>query len=125
MSYCRFSSDNWKSDVYAYANVDGNWTVHIAGQRITQDLPDLDYSLLTSDTPDVEAFTQAYNANIAAVQTASRSPIEHPLAGQTRNFDSPGELAAFLEQLTAEGLHVPAGVVSELRAEQSESDAKE
>lgn len=31
MSYCRWSSDNWKSDVYVYEG-DG-WVIHVAGRR--------------------------------------------------------------------------------------------
>lgn len=31
MSYCRWSSDNWKSDVYVY---EGDcWVIHVAGRR--------------------------------------------------------------------------------------------
>lgn len=29
MSYCRWSSDNFKCDVYVYADVSGGWTTHV------------------------------------------------------------------------------------------------
>jgi hypothetical protein len=34
MSYCRFSSDNFRSDVYVYEHVDGGYTTHVAGNRL-------------------------------------------------------------------------------------------
>ena len=33
MSYCRFSSMNWRCDVYVYEDVMGGWTTHVAGRR--------------------------------------------------------------------------------------------
>jgi hypothetical protein len=32
MSYCRWSCDDFRSDVYTYAHIDGTWTTHVAGQ---------------------------------------------------------------------------------------------
>lgn len=33
MSYCRWSSDDHKSDVYCYENGRGLWTTHVAANR--------------------------------------------------------------------------------------------
>lgn len=30
MSYCRFSSEDYQCDVYAYADVAGGYTIHVA-----------------------------------------------------------------------------------------------
>lgn len=49
MSYCRFSSDNWKSNVYAYESVEG-FEVYVASHRIVDELPPLlKYSEETKD----------------------------------------------------------------------------
>ena len=40
MSICRFSSDNWKSDVYIYESECGI-ELHIASSRIISDIPKL------------------------------------------------------------------------------------
>ena len=37
MSYCRLSSDDFKCDVYVYANVSGYWTIHVAGRKLVGD----------------------------------------------------------------------------------------
>lgn len=34
MSYCRWSCLDFKSDVYVYANINGAWTIHVAGNRV-------------------------------------------------------------------------------------------
>lgn len=47
MSYCRFSSDNFKSEVYVYADISGGYTIHIADNRIVSPLiPDVPYMRL-------------------------------------------------------------------------------
>lgn len=33
MSYCRFSSDDWRCDVYAYESCNGHWVTHVAGNK--------------------------------------------------------------------------------------------
>ena len=46
MSYCRWSSDNWKCDLYCYEDVSGGITTHVAGNRIVGDIPEAPLSLL-------------------------------------------------------------------------------
>lgn len=41
MSYCRWSSDNWKCDLYCYADVAGGYTTRVAGRRHKGDIPKL------------------------------------------------------------------------------------
>jgi len=38
MSYCRFSSDCWQSDVYVYESAEG-FNIHVAGRRYVSDQP--------------------------------------------------------------------------------------
>lgn len=33
MSFCRWSSDNFNCDIYAYEHVDGYYAIHVAGRR--------------------------------------------------------------------------------------------
>ena len=33
MSYCRWSTDNFRCDLYCYADVSGGYTTHVAGRR--------------------------------------------------------------------------------------------
>ncbi len=44
MSYCRFSSDDCKSNVHCYEDVGGGYTTRIAGSRHVGEVPVLDWS---------------------------------------------------------------------------------
>jgi hypothetical protein len=116
MSYCRWSSDSWKSDLYVYEDVSGGWTIHVAGNRIIGDVPPLDYST-------AEKLGETYRAQMAVLKDLGRAPIGLPQDGCTFHLASPGECADRIEDLAAIGYHVPPGVVEALRAEQAELDA--
>ena len=50
MSYCRFSSDGFQCDVYAYEDTAGCWTIHLASRRHIEVAPLMeDYFRLTKD----------------------------------------------------------------------------
>lgn len=40
MSYCRFSTNNFESDVYVYSHILGGITIHVAANRITTKAPE-------------------------------------------------------------------------------------
>ncbi len=40
MSYCRWSSDNWKCDLYCYECADGVFVTHVASLKIEGDIPE-------------------------------------------------------------------------------------
>jgi hypothetical protein len=116
MSYCRFSSDNWSSDVYVYANVDGCWTIHVAGRRYTGEIPKV--PPLCGD--DVNAFVAAHQAQLAALDTTTMVPIGLPHDCASFDEPTPGACADRLEELQALGYHVPQYAIDELRREASE-----
>lgn len=39
MSYCRFSSDDFRCDVYVYEHCDGGWYTHVAGNKTLGYIP--------------------------------------------------------------------------------------
>ena len=41
MSYCRWSSDRWQSDVYCYSDVIGGYTTHVARSRREGHAPEI------------------------------------------------------------------------------------
>ena len=43
MSYCRWSSNDWQCDIYAYEDVMGGYTIHVASNRIVGDIPKADH----------------------------------------------------------------------------------
>lgn len=103
MSYCRWSSENWKSDVYVYEHCDGSWTTHIAGNRVVGEVP---------EEPDI------LNSPLDEwVEAHKHVPITLPEAGTTIKDDSPSDCAETLRRLRAIGYHVPQYAIDELEAE--------
>lgn len=108
MSFCRFSSDNWRCDVYCYEHVDGGFTTHVAGNRIVGDIPTEPSWDLLKDNPD--QFMVEHNAVMAFLETCKRDPIGLPHDGAHFNDATLGDMRATLQMLKAEGYNVPAFV---------------
>lgn len=98
MSYVRFSSDNFKSDVYVYESDDG-FVVYVASNR-----------LKPGCNPSDE---NAYDK------------IDLENAGTYRVYDTPGEAADWLRELADEGFYIPDGVCDILDEEHLEREAQE
>ena len=105
MSYCRWSSVNWRCDLYCYGDVSGGFTTHVAGNRIVGAIPQEPmWKLLTTD-PD--RFAREHKAVMEFLQTCDRQPIGLPHDGET--FNDP-DLPAFYARLVALrdlGYHCP------------------
>lgn len=112
MSYCRFSSSDWKSDVYVYESENGI-EVHVAANRFVEDLPPT--PRLTED--NAEEWIAAHNRQMEAIKTTAKRPIGGEYDGQSFTFGMPQEAAGFLERLTAVGYRVPDWVVPMLLEE--------
>src|SRR5690348_8302216 len=103
MSYCRWSSDGFRSDVYVYESVYDCWTVHVAGRRrIGLDtLPQDPYDLLANckskeDIP--ENWQDIYRAYHDALRALPMEDINLPYAGKTFDLPTPGEAASKLRE---------------------------
>ena len=119
MSYCRWSSDKFQSDVYVYANVSGYWTTHVANLRIAEEYPHPDpYSYeMVSKTPNDE-WTKQIKAYHEWLDTVDHKPFGLPHDGQTFNDKTPQDCAKTLRKLRDLGYRVPDGVIEELEAEE-------
>jgi hypothetical protein len=116
MSYCRWSSDDWKSDVYTYAHVDGSWTTHVAGRkRVGHITPLPDYDKVSHDE-----WWFAYQQQMKDLEKTTLVDIGLPHDGETFKDDSPQSCAATLRRLREAGYHVPDGVIEELEREEPE-----
>lgn len=118
MSYCRFSSDNWKCQVYCYGGSDGFYT-YVAGNKVVGDVPSLDWELLRKSDDDeaLKEFQRQYTEQMAWLDGAERKPIGLPYDGQA--FTDP-DLESFLRTLTMlkdAGYNVPQYVFDEVRDE--------
>lgn len=109
MSYCRWSSDDFACDIYAY-EADNGFTIHIAGNRILGDVP----KMLPIDHED---WLSAYRAQHEFLATAQRETITLPHAGETFVCDDLEDFKARLLMLREIGYNFPDYVLDEIDAE--------
>lgn len=132
MSYCRWSSDDWTSDIYTYQDVHGGWTTWVAGARVVlaEPLPAVipypENRPETQEGPGWEAWEAQFHAWYSRHQRVmdmqdegERVAIDLPHAGERFNDDTPGECADRLEVLRALGYVVPQYAIDQLRAEEA------
>ena len=146
MSYCRWSSMNWKCDVYVYADVSGGYTTHVAGnRRALPPMPDIigeRFSMWLHRWSGCEwdkdkhkfVYPIRYRAmlyglwlqfvsfwhnriHMGSLHLIPSRPIGLPHDGETFNDETPTECAATLERLRAIGYVVPQDAIDSLRAE--------
>lgn len=126
MSYARFSSDDFRSDVYVYESEEG-FIIHVASKRAN--ITDAQYATLPPDPAglltdeDIRAFLRRNQALSQLLEDAGHTPIDHDLAGETFVLETPGDTADRLEELLKEGFVVPPGTMTALQEEQKELDS--
>lgn len=116
MSYCRFSSDGFQSDVYVYESCYGGWNVHVASNHIVTELPEVPGMF------EVEPgeWLAAHNAQMEALKTAEREPIGGEYDGESCTFYTLDELLQFLVVLSESGYHVPEYAIERIEEEMKE-----
>lgn len=128
MSYCRFSSENFGSDVYVYESCYGGWTTHVASRRrVIPPIPDLPLSL--SFKPPRFYFSiwswWHKHLHLRSLDLIPLRPIGLPHDGDGFGDDTPGACADRLESLRAMGYRVPQYAIDALRREQAEGYTSE
>lgn len=122
MSYCRFSSDNWRSDVYVYGAAEGI-VIHMASNRPVGEIPKgPPWEMINTDP---QQFADLYNAQLAWLGECEREAIDLPHAGQSFYGLTEAEAADLLDEMKAHGYHIPDGVIEELREEARETERAE
>jgi len=113
MAYCRWSSDNWKSDVYVYES-DRGIEIYVAGARYVGSPPSEDW------------FDGESNFNIDLINrrtswflNAKAVEIGGPSDGKCYVCEREDALTV-LDRLRAEGYHVPQYAIDEIREELEE-----
>lgn len=146
MSYCRFSSMNWRCDVYVYEDVGGGWTTHVAGRRkVVPPIPDLLCSPVSMAIHrwsgcywDRQARKLVYpnrwravvyrlwnrlasfwhnRVHMGSLNFIPMRPIGLRHDGQSFSDPTPIDCAERLERLRAEGYKVPQEAIDALRSE--------
>lgn len=123
MSYCRWSCDDYQSDVYCYERGhSGLFVTHVANVRVIYNEP------LPEPAPFDRKHTEQWLARhrkvSAMLEAARREPIGLPFDGETFDDSTPGETADRLEWLRGLGYRVPQHAIDVLREEQAEMTEK-
>lgn len=117
MSYCRFLTDDWASDVHVYQAA-GGITIETAGFRLRfnpdHPYPHGDMTQLTLDGHPHEAARLAYRQS-EACRLAYREPIRDRHAGHTWTGLSPLAALGVLAGLRSRGFRVPEQAIDGLR----------
>ena len=106
MSYCRWSSDDFKCDIYCYESETG-YQVHVATKLVIGDIPPIDWS-------SHELMFKTYREQMDFLETAQRKDIGLPYDGQSFCFEDAGEAATLLEHLKEIGYNVPQSAIDTL-----------
>lgn len=117
MAFVRWSSDNGRSDVYCYENVNGSWTTHVAGRKpvdIESRPPDPDWRVAQSSPGQ---WVRENAAVTAWYEGRDYKAIGLPCDGATFDDAGPKEMVERLKSLKAMGYHVPESVFEVLASE--------
>lgn len=109
MSYCRWSSMDFKCDLYCYEDVRGGWTTHVAGNKVV--------SPVISDAPirlllnggwlGMRLYTWWHNLHMWTVGHGKRKPLGGPYAGASFNDSDLYAFKARLRMLRSAGYRFP------------------
>ncbi len=119
MSYCRWSSDNWRCDLYCYEDVSGGWTTHVAGRRRVGEIPAVDWRFLGTDHAE---FTRQYDAQNAALDSTELVDIGLPYDGDTFHDYSLEDFRERVVMLREAGYSCPDYVLEDIDEEIRERD---
>lgn len=121
MSYCRWSSDNWRSDVYCYESDQGYMT-HVASNRVVGDIPP--WPTFETLKSDVSEYMRQYQAMMDFLDTAERAPIGLPHDGESFCDSTPEDFLQTLTMLQEAGYNVPQYAFDTVREEIAEQDSR-
>lgn len=115
MSYCRFSDDNWMSDVYVYGAF-GGYTIHVASNRRIGTRPTVPR---IGDAPR-EEWLAAHRKQMEWLDNNQPTPIGLPFDGQDFGLATAKECADKLLSLRDAGYHVPQRAIDRLMEDAAE-----
>lgn len=114
MSYCRWSSNDFKCDIYCYESETG-YEVHVATKRVVGNITAIDWS-------SHEAMFKTYKEQMEFLETSQKENIGLPYDCQSFSFNEAGEAATLLEYLKGLGYNVPQDAIDALWEDNNEKD---
>ena len=115
MSFCRFSTNDFQCDVYAYADVAGGITVHVAANRVIYKEPLPPEILLETDNH--VAWVERHAKVMEMVEAAARESITAKHAGQSYFSLDIDSAVALLQELQTLGYVFPGYVIEDVQEE--------
>lgn len=108
MSYCRWSSDNFQCDIYAYES-DNGYEIHVAGYKTVGVPPEVDFSLIypTQTEESIAEYVRQSQANSKWLGECERVPIGLPYDGASFTLDTLDEFYDKLIELREIGYRFP------------------
>lgn len=111
MSYCRFSSDNWKSDVYCYYSVGDFYQIFVAENRIVEEIPIVDFKL------PIDKLRESIKKQNEALSNCTHVSLRLPCDGESFECNTLKEMRDKLIELRKMGYHVPDNVFKRIDEE--------
>jgi hypothetical protein len=122
VSYCRWSSDSCRCDLYCYEDASGGYTTHVATARYTGDAPTM--SPFPADPSKVVAWMEEYKDFHKALDGCERVMIGGPYDGQTFNDPDLRSFRTRLLHLREVGYNFPDHVLEDVDVEIEDQDAE-
>lgn len=145
MSYCRFSSDNWRCEVYVYEHCGGGFVTHVAGNKhVIPPIPEIPLSWMPRFKGKLSVTERRviyptrwhsaaascffgfcalwYRLSMWSLDVIPRKHIDLPEAGETFSHATAAECADNLERLRGVGFRVPQYAIDALREETTEAE---
>ena len=120
MSYCRWSTDGFRCDLYCYEDVAGGYTTHVAENRLVNPPPEIAWPGQDADAKAWIEFTRMYNEAIQKAIKGQYEAIALPHAGERFNDPTLQEFKDRLLYLRGLGYRFPDEVLSEIDEELKE-----
>lgn len=118
MIYCRFSSDEGDSHVYAFENTEGKYMILVC-QNVFPDGFPRPPSALNTTPEEYAAQVRGYGK---LLQDVRMETFTMPLAGQSLMYDTLGELQVQLTWMKQEGYLVPQSALDAIAQQLSEGE---
>ena len=122
MSYCRWSSDSFRCDLYCYEDCRGGWTTHVAGRKriMPDDFQEPPFSLIQTDSAE---WVRQHKAFMDGIDKFPFKDIGLPHAGETFNDPTIEEFRDRVAGLITLGYNVPDCVIAEIDEEIADKPA--
>lgn len=120
MSYCRWSSDNWRCDLYCYEGC--GYVIHVAGRRRAGEIPDDRWADFVQGKITAEEYVELHRLQMEALERCKLVDIDLPHAGETFYADDLETFRDKLLELRQIGYNFPDYVLEEIAQEMAERD---